>query len=111
MESKLAEFEASFVRISKEGGPPTGAGFLMSDDGHVLTCAHVVGEALGVSGDTSEKPQGVVHLDFPFRGGAALTAYVEYWQPLSGPPTKPSGDIAILQLAASPPDGAQPARL
>jgi Trypsin-like peptidase domain len=111
MEPQLTEFKRCFVRINTEDGIPVGAGFLISDDGHMLTCAHVVAAALRMRDGASEKPQGAVHLDFPFLGAAARTAQVERWLPPSGPSTNPSGDIAVLRLATTPPDGAQPARL
>ena len=109
MDPRLAAFKAAYVRISTEDSVPVGAGFLVSDDGHLLTCAHVVSAALRISNDQSEKPQGTVHLDFPFLNAAASTAHVEHWLPPSGPSTNPNGDIAVLRLAAVPPDGAQSA--
>ena len=89
-----------------------GAGFLASEDGHMLTCAHVVAAALRMNEkDMVYKPQGTVHLDFPFLDNGARTAHVELWLPLSGPSTNLSGDIAVLQLATAPPSEAQSARL
>jgi hypothetical protein len=108
--NQLAEFRASFVRVSTEDGIPVGAGFLVSE-WNVLTCAHVIAEALRISGDTDEKPSGTVHLDFPFFGAAARIAHVEYWLPLRGPSKNPSGDIAVLELLTAPPDGAYPVHL
>src|SRR3712207_5268374 len=98
MEPQLAEqFGRSFVRISTENRVVVGAGFLISER-HVLTCAHVVAGALGNYELEAmiEKPQGTVHLDFPFLGAAAHTASVVDggWQPRTGPSTNPSGDIA-----------------
>src|SRR5215211_7002734 len=112
MESRVTEqFGKSFVRIKTADGVVVGAGFLIADEEHVLTCAHVVVEALHISSDTGEEPQGTVHLDFPFLSSAAHTARVEHWLPPSGPSTNPSGDIAVLRLDNSPPHDAQPARL
>lgn len=113
MEQRLTEqFEKSFVRLSTEGEIPVGAGFLVSDDGRVLTCAHVVAAALHMSEeDMGDKPQGTVHLDFPFLDTVVRTAYVELWLPPNGPSTNPSGDIAVLQLATAPPSEAQSASL
>jgi hypothetical protein len=113
MEQRVTEqFDACFVRISTEDGVPVGAGFLVSDDGHVLTCGHVVAAALRMSEeDMSDKPRGTVNLDFPFLGSAARTARVELWLPPSGPSTNPNGDVAVLQLASAPPSEAQSAHL
>jgi hypothetical protein len=109
VEPQLTSFRSYFVRISTEDDIPVGAGLLVSES-QVLTCAHVVAGALRISDEIGEKPQGAVHLDFPFLGSAAGTAHVEHWMPPRGPSTNPSGDIAILRLTAAPPDGAQPAR-
>ena len=113
MESKLAEFKASFVRISTQDGVPVGAGFLVSE-GQVLTCAHVVAAALGDDAIQAhaEIPQGTVNLNFHFlRGQPLRTASVVHWQPRVGPGTNPSGDIAVLQLTEDQPDEAQSIRL
>lgn len=112
MESRIAEFKRSAVRIGTKDGEPVGAGFLVSKDGHVLTCAHVVAGALGTGDEMAEKPQDSICLDFPFLGAAVRMAYVEHWQPLAGPSTNQTGDIAALKLSTSSlPTGAQPARL
>lgn len=110
MESRLADFKASFVRISTEDGVPVGAGVLISQE-NVLTCAHVVAAAL--RDDTieaqTETPQVTIRLNFHFLEGQPLrTASVVHWRPRVGPDTNPSGDIAVLQLIESLPDKAQP---
>lgn len=102
----------SIVRIKKKNGGEVGAGFLVAKR-HVLTCAHVVADALdlGVIDDETERPQGEVHLDFPLQcndpgeATADCKAHVEYWQPRAG------RDIAILQLNGDPHEAARPARL
>lgn len=111
MESGIDEFKYSLVRISNGDGAPVGAGFLVSDEGHVLTCAHVVAGALSIDADANEKPHDTIHLDFPFLESAACTAQVEYWHPRSGVNTDPSGDIAVLKLTSALPDGSSLARL
>src|SRR5215208_802486 len=113
MESQLADFKASYVRIGTEDGIPVGAGFLVSE-GHVLTCAHVVAAAL--RDDTieaqAEVPRGRVNLNFHFlRGEPHRTATVVHWQPRGGPVTNPSGDSAVLRLTENQPDEARPIRL
>jgi hypothetical protein len=80
VEPQLTSFRSYFVRISTEDDIPVGAGLLVSES-QVLTCAHVVAGALRISDEIGEKPQGAVHLDFPFLGSAAGTAHVEHWMP------------------------------
>ena len=55
---------ASIVRIRAAKGRIVGAGFLVGEK-HVLTCAHVIARALGLSDDTPESPRAEVCLDFP----------------------------------------------
>jgi len=49
------QLEPSIVRIRKSNGTVVGAGFLVQEK-YVLTCAHVVAQALGISLYTPEKP-------------------------------------------------------
>lgn len=56
--------DASLVRICTANRQVVGAGFLVSER-HILTCAHVVGQALGLPDFHLESPQGAVLLDFP----------------------------------------------
>ncbi len=98
---------ASIVRIYAADDSVVGAGFLASPV-HVVTCSHVVAEALGVARDLLEAPSGEVRLDFPFLTGASARARVATWQPAQA---AESGDIAVLTLAAAAPPGALPAPL
>lgn len=100
----------SQVCIRKENGDVVGAGFLV-DEQHILTCAHVVAEALEWSGGafSPEPPQELVSLDFPrLDHRTILTARVVFWQPASADWS--GGDIAGLQLEADAPVGAEPVR-
>jgi len=57
----------SFVRILRIDGKlkkPCGAGFLVTTR-HVLTCAHVISDALAIPRNSEEKPKDIVSLDFP----------------------------------------------
>ncbi len=38
----MSLFQRSIVRIHASDGKPVGTGFLISDEGHILTCAHVI---------------------------------------------------------------------
>ncbi|WP_433175972.1 trypsin-like peptidase domain-containing protein [Actinoallomurus sp. CA-150999] len=97
---------AAIVRIHDEDGRPVGAGVLAGPD-LVVTCAHVVAQALGAG---AELPSArTVRVDFPLLAGAApVDAEVVVWRP---PLLDGSGDIAGLRLSAPPPPGVRMARL
>ncbi|RKZ52434.1 MAG: hypothetical protein DRR16_18705 [Candidatus Parabeggiatoa sp. nov. 3] len=85
-----------------------GVGFLVTNR-QVLTCAHVVLEALGYSHEDSlpEQPNETVYLDFPLLGSDELTAQVIIWYPTSI--SRGDGrDIAVLELTTDLPEGCQP---
>src|SRR6266850_3134325 len=95
------QLTASIARIFGPEGRVVGAGFLISKT-HLLTCAHVIIEALGIPEETTETPSGRVRLDFPLvaRGGG-YNATVVGWRPLnfgSEPSHNGEEDIAVLQL-------------
>ena len=58
------QLTASIARIFGPEGRVVGAGFLVSEI-RLLTCAHVILEALGISEETVESPSGRIQLDFP----------------------------------------------
>jgi hypothetical protein len=87
--------EASVARIFANNGGVVGAGFLVADN-QVVTCAHVVAQALQVDSSSAAVPQEPIHLDFSLVAlGDERTAHVLSWHP-----TQPDGggDIAVLQL-------------
>ncbi len=99
--------EASLVRIRTTDGHVVGAGFLVGER-HILTCAHVVSQALGLPDHPPDPPQEVVSLDFPLiPPRTLLTANVIQWCP-SQPDGR--GDIAGLELPCDPPAGAEVVR-
>jgi WD40 repeat protein len=102
------QLTASIVRLFTSGGAVAGAGFLVSQR-HVLTCGHVVAQALGIPQDSPDPPTGQVQLDFPLiQPGQVLAARVVCWKPVrAGPGTLSDGleDIATLELAADAPPG------
>ncbi len=99
----------AIVRIRTAGGHIVGAGFLVGQR-QVLTCAHVIDDALGRPRNTPKMPQADVHLDFPLVApDQHLTARVVCWQPSQ--PNGGSSDVAGLELADDPPAGASPVRL
>src|SRR4051794_31150720 len=104
----------SITRIFSPSGAIEGVGCLVSD-GHVLTCAHVVAEALGIEATTPEPPTAEVPLDFPLLAPRQMCpARVVGWHPVRADPTgAPDGseDVAVLELASPPPAGSRPAPL
>lgn len=105
----------SLVRILIDDQDPrqtVGAGFLVSTH-HVITCAHVIAEALNIPQDTPEKPTQPIYLEFPLIADhALLQATVMVWHPVQQ--TVAMGiteDIAILELMTPLPAQAQPTQL
>ena len=97
----------SIVRIRTVDGRVVGAGFLVGER-QILTCAHVVSQALGLADYPLDPPQERVSLDFPLIPPRALyTARIILWYPLL---PDGSGDIAGLELQQEPPSEAQAAR-
>ena len=102
------------VVIDEDGEPVTGGivgtGFLVAER-YLLTCAHVVASVLSIDGQSSDIPQGLVYLDFPFsdvRPCAKLQARAVYWLP-EDPSQSRVEDIAGLYLIDAPPQGIYPA--
>ena len=93
-----------------------GAGVLVPG-GHVLTCAHVVNQALGRRNENAERPapQERVRVVFPWSGdgGRTYDGEVVAWFPLPLVRTLGDGcaDIAVLQLDPPPPADLRPAWL
>ncbi|MEW6497309.1 MAG: serine protease [Cyanobacteriota bacterium] len=102
-------FKASITRVFHTNGVVVGAGFLVSGQ-YVLTCAHVVTAALGISNNTTEAPTGSIDLDFPLVApGQKIKAQVVFWQPMNS--SAIGEDIAGLKLEGELPNDAQPVRL
>ena len=105
----VATLESSVIRIYSNSGKVVGAGFLVSPK-RILTCAHVVADALGLPRKTAEIPDAEISLDFPILAAKQLfKARVVFWRPVN--PDEFAEDIAGLELQNSPPEVAQPARL
>ncbi len=105
-----ARLKLSVVRIySNSGKVVVGAGFLVSQK-HILTCAPVIADALGITRNTAEMPDAEICLDFPLLAAKQFyTARVVFWQPVN--PDEFAEDIAGLELESSPPDAARAAPL
>src|SRR6266700_2367166 len=90
--------ESSVVRIFNARDCIVGTGLQVSETS-VLTCAHVIAEALGISAETTTIPEQRVNLDFPL----AKTILKISRQIIYPPACQADGfkNIAILQLLDS----------
>ncbi|MEA5507212.1 trypsin-like peptidase domain-containing protein [Halotia wernerae UHCC 0503] len=96
--------ELSVVRIYAKNGKVIGAGFLVAQK-YILTCAHVIADALGLSRTTAQMPDAEITLDFPLVAAKQFfQAQVVFWLPVN--PSMAVEDIAGLELKHSPPDQA-----
>lgn len=79
-------YKKAIARIYRSwDGAVVGSGFLVFNR-HVLTCAHVVADALGIARNAPNFPEDLVELDFPFPVGEQkqkLKAKVVFWKPMS----------------------------
>ncbi|MGK7870557.1 nSTAND1 domain-containing NTPase [Falsiroseomonas sp. E2-1-a20] len=97
-----APLQQAIARLrASAAGPVIGTAFLVSPR-HVMTCAHVVSEALGLAWDAAARPSETVWIEFPFtQAGQAtgpatgLAASVVEWRP---PSPGPAADVAVLEL-------------
>jgi hypothetical protein len=92
-----------------------GSGFLIGPR-HVATCAHVVAEALGGSGQwrtIRQTPEEEIELCFTQASGAPVTrARIVHWPPAAKTELTQADDLAILELShGSVPSGVSPAPL
>jgi WD40 repeat protein len=112
MPHRVHPLQAAIVRIRADGDQIAGVGFLAAER-HVLTCAHVVAQALGVPEDAPDPPVGTVRLDFPLlHPDKVVKGHVVRWLPVrcgAGPAPTDGEDIAVLEMDEPPPDGACPA--
>ncbi|MET8875090.1 NB-ARC domain-containing protein [Nocardia sp. NPDC004604] len=100
------EWRRALVAIQSADGATYGAGFLITER-HVLTCAHVIGDATGADAAADAVPTEPVLVEFTqVHGGERIEATVVAWSPVDDVHT---GDIAVLLLASAPP--AVPIRL
>jgi hypothetical protein len=110
----IAALESAVVRIL--AGDPVqravvGGGVLITPQ-HLLTCAHVVADALKIQPTTTQAPETPIYVDFCLQSGQPLyETRVIQWHPVQASP-KPGEleDIAILALP-KPLEQARPARV
>lgn len=98
------------VRILGHAGTAVGTGFL-TDGNHIITCAHVVVAALGLSTTPIDPPTDTIKLDFVYLSMNSYQALVVKWYPFGVGGTLSGEDIAVLQLNAPLPQGASAANL
>jgi hypothetical protein len=110
MKLSIDDYERAIVRIfykNEDKAIAIGTGFLVTP-GYVLTCAHVVLQALGISASDfgiSDTPLGKhITLDFPITNSDRITAEVVAWRPFS----IDRGDIAGLRLLTIAPHQSKP---
>ncbi|WP_035694284.1 S1 family peptidase, partial [Azospirillum halopraeferens] len=97
--------DRAVVRVRRDTAV-VGAGFLAAP-GVVLTCAHVVADALGISRDGTPDDGAAVMVDFPLiAADRTLSARVpvKWWRPFGH-------DVAVLALAPESAPGVPPAPL
>lgn len=108
------QLQASIVRVLSADGGVFGAGFLVSPQ-HVVTCAHVVAQTLGIAPETAEAPTAIILFDFPLLNPGNLYAgKVIFWRPVKTDPaasSEISEDIAVLEFNAPLPPAARSAKL
>ncbi|QIR40306.1 trypsin-like peptidase domain-containing protein [Tolypothrix sp. PCC 7910] len=101
-ESQYERYKKAIARIYRaEDGAVVGSGVLVFER-YVLTCAHVVADALGIAHTTQDYPESWVELDFPIsdaRHKPKIKAKVVFWRPISLSGQWEYGDdIAALEL-------------
>ncbi|MBD1213836.1 MAG: trypsin-like peptidase domain-containing protein [Dolichospermum circinale Clear-D4] len=93
-------YKNAIARIYNTNNVVIGAGFLISNQ-YLLTCAHVVTEALDLPPETVLKPSKLIQFDFPFiNREEKLNAEVDFWLPYQSYDSSHQqiGDIAGLKL-------------
>jgi WD40 repeat protein/energy-coupling factor transporter ATP-binding protein EcfA2 len=97
----------ALVRIlitDEEPRQQVGAGFLVSPR-HILTCAHVVAQALNLPKNTPTRPKNTLYLDFPLlTKRPLLKATVHQWYPVKDHAVMGEfEDICVLALSTETP--------
>jgi WD40 repeat protein len=96
----------AIVRILTNDEPhqPVGAGFLVSPH-HILTCAHVVTQALKLPENSATRPKALLYVDFPLLNGRPRRkASVHQWYPLRDQVVNDEfEDISVLVLSSQTP--------
>ncbi|MGA5897927.1 trypsin-like peptidase domain-containing protein [Streptomyces venetus] len=91
---------AATVQVTGADGHIGGLGVLIAPT-LVLTCAHVVLDALGLPTRREERPEGPVRVRLVLREGEETEAVVRDWVPVRA---NGSGDVAVLSLSRPLPE-------
>ena len=84
------QLDPAIVRIANGAGTAAGLGVLVGEE-MILTCAHVVRDALGLKETPAEPPAADLRLDFPLaEGDTARAGRVYLW--------RPELDVAVLTV-------------
>lgn len=111
-QSSLIQALVRILVIDQDFRQGVGAGFLVSPR-HILTCAHVVAEALAIPASTPDKPTTPIYAECPFvTEHTLLQATVVVWYPSQDVVSMGEiEDIAVLELLTPLPSAAQPIEL
>lgn len=112
MVSVFGYVQNAIVRIFDRDRRPIGAGCLVRDR-QIVTCAHVVADAVNHDRESSRAPTERIEVDFPFiEDSPSIATKVAVWHPYRRIVTAGRRhDIAILELIESPPPEAEPGTL
>lgn len=99
--------ETAIVRIFSSDDSIVGLGFLITEN-RIMTCAHVVADAVGIERDDPNLPSQTISVDFPLvDDNKKCTASVIVWLPSQDG----MDDIAVLELNETAPTSTTPAHL
>jgi Trypsin-like peptidase domain len=99
---EFSSFARIFSSTDKASNIAVGVGFCVAP-GYVMTCAHVVNEALGLDERSQFQPEGLVVFDFPFSGDTRrFEGWVKEWRAVNQ--AKSHSDIALLEVGGALPN-------
>lgn len=103
----MKPIETAIIRIFATDGHIVGLGFLIAES-RIITCAHVVADAVGIERDDPNPPSQPISVDFPLvDDNKRCTATLVVWLPSHDG----TDDIAVLELHEAAPSSAKPANL
>jgi hypothetical protein len=91
----VSDLRTALLEILSQRDTPVGIGLAVTKP-YVLTCAHVVCQAVAIDKSTSDKPSREISLRF-LENGERVIATVVAWSPF-GLPSKGNHDVAVLRI-------------